>query len=132
MRRVERVLVAAALLLGAGSANAEFVSTPVTTAHEGLPYRYEVVATGFGRVRITAPNGLPPWLTLVETGNGTALLSGTPPAGDSGAGIVLRSEDSACTAFPTFCHRYQFFDITIVPNAQPEIVAPIHDQALVE
>lgn len=132
MRRVERVLVAAALLLGAGSANAEFVSTPVTTAHEGLPYRYEVVATGFGRVRITAPNGLPPWLTLVETGNGTALLSGTPSAGDSGAGIVLRSEDTSCTAFQVFCYRYQFFDIAIIPNAPPEIVTDLEDQVATE
>jgi len=132
MTRVARSLLAACAMLGAGAASAQIVSTPVTTAHEGLPYRYEVAATGVGSVRITAPNGLPPWLTLVETGNGTALLSGTPAAGDSGAGIVLRSEDSACTAFPTFCHRYQFFDITIVPNAQPEIVAPIDDQALVE
>src|SRR5690606_26925932 len=132
MTRVARSLLAACAMLGAGAASAQIVSTPVTTAHEGLPYRYEVAATGVGSVRITAPNGLPPWLTLVETGNGTALLSGTPAAGDSGAGIVLRSEDTSCTAFQVFCYRYQFFDIAIIPNAPPEIVTDLEDQVATE
>jgi len=120
-------------LLAAEHARANFVSTPVTTAQVGQPYVYDAVATGSGRVDITAPNGLPPWLTLVQTGNGTATLSGTPGPGDTGAGIVLRSEDTACRIFLLLCFRYQVFDITIVQNMPPAVVAPgIEDQSAVE
>lgn len=132
MKSVVRFVLAAAAIVGADTASAQFISTPVTTAHEGLPYRYDVVATGIGAVRITAPNGLPPWLSLVETGNGTALLSGIPSAGDSGDGIVLRAEDTACPVFLAFCARYQFFDIAVAPNGPPEVIAPINDQRAVE
>lgn len=132
MSTLRRLLVAVALL-GAGAANAEFVSTPVTTAHVGLPYVYDVVATGSGTVLITAPNGLPPWLTLVQTGNGTARLSGTPGPNDTGADILLRSEDTACRVFLILCYRYQPVDITIIPNTPPSIVSPgIADQTGVE
>ncbi|HEX6993739.1 MAG TPA: FG-GAP-like repeat-containing protein [Gammaproteobacteria bacterium] len=130
---IARCVVVAAALLGAGSVHAQFVSQPVTTAYVGLPYVYDVSATGSGTVLITAPNGLPPWLTLEQTGNGTARLSGTPGPSDSGAGIVLRSEDSSCTVLPILCYQYQLFDITIVPNAPPSVVAPgIADQTGVE
>src|SRR5690606_31401221 len=81
--------IAAAALLCASAAHADFTSTPVYTAYVGLPYVYNVVATGSGEVLITAPNGLPPWLQLEQTGNGTARLSGTPGAADTGAGILL-------------------------------------------
>src|SRR5690606_22439185 len=118
-----RTWIAAATLLCAGAARADFTSAPVDTAYVGLPYVYDVVATGSGEVLITAPNGLPPWLQLEQTGNGTARLAGTPGAGDTGEGILLRSEDTACRVFLIVCYRYQFFDIAIVQNTAPEVVA---------
>jgi hypothetical protein len=128
-----RLVLAAAASLWAGAVNAQFVTAPVTTAHVGLPYTYEVQATGSGRVVITAPNGLPSWLTLLTTGPGRATLSGTPSAGDSGSGIVLRSEDTTCRIFLILCYQYQFFDITIVQNEPPRVVPPgIADQSAVE
>lgn len=128
-----RLVLAAAALLGAGSAHAEFVSAPVTTAYVGLPYVYDITAIGGESLVITAPNGLPPWLRLQQTGNGTATLSGTPSAGDSGAGILLRAEDTACRVFLILCYRYQLFDITIIQNTPPRVVAPgIADQSAVE
>jgi|GEM_PF-3386830 len=129
---IARRLVVAAALLGAGSVHAEFVSSPVTTAYVGLPYVYDASATGTGTVLITAPNGLPPWLTLEQTGNGTARLSGTPGPADSGAGILLRSEDTSCGVFLILCYSYQLFDITIVPNTPPAVAAGIADQSAVE
>lgn len=126
------ILIAAALLIVA-PAEADFVSSPVTTAQVGVPYVYEAQATGVGLVAITAPNGLPPWLTLEQTGNGTAALRGTPRPGDSGLGIVLRSEDSSCRLFLILCYRYQLFDITIIENMPPQVVpAGIPDQTAVE
>lgn len=128
-----RLLLIVAVLFGAEAAHANFISTPVTTAQVGLPYVYDVVATGNGNVRITAPNGLPPWLTLEQTGSGRARLSGTPSATDSGASILLRSEDATCRLFLVLCYRYQLFDITIVQNNPPVVVAPgIPDQSAVE
>lgn len=133
---VRAVLVHAVVVTGllcASRANAEFVTEPVTTAYAGLPYVYDVAAVGSGTVLITAPNGLPPWLTLAQTGNGTARLSGTPGPSDSGAGILLRSEDTSCSVFLILCYRYQLFDITIVPNTPPGIVGSgIDDQSAVE
>src|SRR5690606_38962082 len=75
------VIVAFVAALFATDARAQFTSTPVTTAEVGQPYVYNVAATGTGNVVITTPAGLPPWLTLVRVGNGTATLSGTPRPG---------------------------------------------------
>ena len=131
--RLVRTLIAIATLSCAALARADFVTSPVTTAYVGLPYVYDVAAVGSGEVLITSPNGLPPWLTLEQTGNGTARLSGIPGPTDSGEGILLRAEDTSCRVFLILCYRYQLFDITIVPNTPPRVVAPgIGDQSAVE
>ncbi len=122
-----------ALALAAPRAFAGFDSAPVTTAYVGRPYVYDVRASGRGRVDITAPNGLPPWLTLTPTGDGTARLSGTPGPGDTDGHVELLEQDSTCRFFFLFCYQDQSFDITIVPNAPPVVVAPgLADQTAVE
>ncbi|MBN1237657.1 MAG: VCBS repeat-containing protein [Gammaproteobacteria bacterium] len=132
-RTATRFLVLTLLLLPWSAAWATFVSTPVTSVRVGDTYRYDVQATGSGTVEITAPNGLPPWLTLTQTGSGTAVLTGVPQSGDSGAGITLRSEDTYCRIFQVFCYDFQTFDITIIENNAPAVVPPgIEDQNLVE
>ncbi len=76
-----------------------FTSAPVTTAIQDAPYTYAVTATDPDLVHgdaltLTAPT-LPGWLTLVDHGNGTATLSGTPSNADVGEhAVVLQVTDS--------------------------------------
>ncbi|HHW85844.1 MAG TPA: hypothetical protein GX400_06510, partial [Chloroflexi bacterium] len=79
-----------------------FTSAPVTTATAGMLYTYAVATTDpdlpYGdALTITAPT-LPAWLTLVDHGDGTATLSGTPSRPDLDFGnnqVVLRVTDRA-------------------------------------
>lgn len=61
------------------------VSTPGDLAEPGSLYTYNFEATDVDgeALTITAPT-LPAWLTLTQTSNGKATLTGTPPAGASG------------------------------------------------
>ena len=63
-----------------------FTSTPVTTATQDVSYSYPVAAADVDAdevLTITAES-LPGWLTLVDHGDGTATLSGTPANADVG------------------------------------------------
>jgi hypothetical protein len=119
-------LVALAAVLGAQTAYAQvqFTSTPVTTATVGEAYVYEAVTSGAGNVTITAPFGLPPWLSLSVVGNGTATLSGTPTAPES-VSVTLRAQYGVCAVFVFLC-PVQTFTITVaaIRNAPPVVVAP--------
>jgi hypothetical protein len=124
---VLRWVVLLAAVLGAEGAYAQFTSTPVTTATIGQPYVYEVAAAqGAGNSTITAPNGLPSWLTLTPHANSTATLSGTPfdPPGTAWT-ITLRAVNNNCSFFVFLC-AVQTFDITVVgaANQSPVVVAP--------
>ena len=82
-----------------------FTSTPVTTAIEDSPYTYNIVTndpdTG-DTLTITAPT-LPTWLSIVDNGNGTATLSGTPLNGNVGINnITLRVNDGTTDADQIF------------------------------
>ncbi|MTI20255.1 tandem-95 repeat protein, partial [Fulvivirga sp. RKSG066] len=74
-------------------------STPPTTAQQGLQYSYNMTTTDpdAGDVlTITAPTGLPSWLTLTDNGDGTALLAGTPGNPDLGThNVSLRVTDAS-------------------------------------
>ncbi len=121
------------LALVSTRAFAGFDSTPVTTAYVGRPYVYDVRASGQGSVDIRAPAGLPGWLTLTPTGDGTARLAGTPGPGDTDGHVELIAQDTACRFFYLFCYQFQRFDITIVPDAPPVVVAPgLADQQALE
>ncbi len=76
-----------------------FTSAPVLTATQGAPYACAVAADDPDLIHgdsltITAPV-LPAWLTLVDHGDGTATLSGTPSNADVGDhAVLLRVTDS--------------------------------------
>ncbi len=70
-----------------------FISSPVTTGTVGESYLYNVIATDpdGDNLTITAPEK-PEWLTLIDNGNGSATLSGTPTATGNFA-VTLRVDD---------------------------------------
>jgi gliding motility-associated-like protein len=67
-----------------------FVSTPTEIAEPGLPYQYniEVTDADLQTIIITAPN-IPSWMTLTQTSNGRATLTGTPPLGTAGGEVTV-------------------------------------------
>jgi LPXTG-site transpeptidase (sortase) family protein len=103
-----------------------FTSAPVTTAGESTPYTYNVVTADLDAadtLTISAPT-LPAWLTLVDHGDRTATLSGTPNSSQVGVfSVVLEVTDGSLTAS-------QSFDIT-VDNTAPQ-VAPNGITALIK
>jgi len=103
-----------------------FTSTPaVTTINAGQAFNYIITVNdpdiAFGdSVDITAA-GLPSWLTLVDNGNGTATLSGTPTSADGGTfDIHLHAEDIYHHGNAN--HSAQEFDLTVITNQPPVAV----------
>jgi hypothetical protein len=75
----------------------EFVSTPLTSATELSEYRYSirVIDPNADSVSISAST-LPGWLTLVDHGEGFAILRGTPNGADVGDhGVVVQATEDA-------------------------------------
>ena len=74
-----------------------FTSTPVTNATSDALYSYSIAADDpdvGDSLTITAPT-LPGWLNLLDNGDGTAMLSGTPPNEDIGDNpVTLRVTDA--------------------------------------
>ncbi len=90
-----------------------FVSTPVTTATEGLPYSYAIAASdpdAGDTLAITAAT-LPGWLTLADNGDGTGVLSGTPSTAEVGLHPVELVVTDAQAASDT-----QAFDIEVIED----------------
>jgi hypothetical protein len=86
------------LPLEPGNAAPWFTSAPEVAATQDVPYTYTVTATdpglGYGDALTITARTRPDWLTLVDHGNGTATLFGTPTvAGDYS--VVLRVTDGA-------------------------------------
>jgi predicted outer membrane repeat protein len=75
-----------------------FISSPVTTATEDNPYSY-LITTGdadIGDTRALSLTTMPGWVTLVDHGDGTAALGGTPDNALVGTHpVVVRVEDAA-------------------------------------
>jgi uncharacterized protein YhjY with autotransporter beta-barrel domain/mevalonate kinase len=76
-----------------------FSSTPLTSATEDLAYSYAIATTepdSGDSVSISSDSTLPGWLSLVDNGDGSATLSGTPLNADVGVtpSIDLRVTDS--------------------------------------
>jgi len=75
-----------------------FTSTPVTVAVVNVVYTTAITTTDpdvGDLLTITSPIS-PTWLTLVRTGNGTAILSGTPGSGAVGDNpVTLQVRDTA-------------------------------------
>jgi len=72
-----------------------FTSTPILNAPADALYTYDVTATDPDVDALTiAATTLPAWLTLVDNGDGTATLSGTPAESDVGShSVVLEVSD---------------------------------------
>ena len=69
------------------SAPKEFkiTSTPSTEGKVGEEYVYNIVTVGGdGGVKIQSGESFPSWATLIDSGNGTASITGTPPEGSEG------------------------------------------------
>ena len=77
----------------------EFTSTPITAATQDVPYTYNITADDddviHGDTLVITATTKPGWLTLMDNGDGTATLSGTPlnaAVGDHA--VVLQVEDT--------------------------------------
>ena len=79
--------------------------TSANNAHftAGTPGTFTVTTTGFPPPAISETGALPSGVTLVDNGNGTATLSGTPAGGSGGVyPIVLSATNSGGTANQNF------------------------------
>jgi len=89
----------------------------------GQAFTYSVAATDpdlpYGdRLAVVAPT-LPAWLTLVDNGNGTATLSGTPGLAQVGTHhVVLEAEDTYHHG-NSYADVLQAFDIVVAPVPAP-------------
>ncbi|MES2006154.1 MAG: choice-of-anchor D domain-containing protein [Bacteroidota bacterium] len=105
-----------------------FSSTPTgLNVNVGDPFSYNVTVTDpdipYGDVIDIVGSGLPSWLTLTSTGNGTAVLSGTPTAANGGINhIDLEAEDTYHHGNPAAVE--QAFDINVIVCTAPTIVCP--------
>jgi gliding motility-associated-like protein len=94
-----------------------FTSTPVLVAAQDVPYTYTIMATDVDLMdvlTITSNIALPSWLSLINHGNGTATLSGTPLEADIGVdGIALKVTDDKGNS------ANQFFNINILEGQFP-------------
>ncbi|MBD2465964.1 DUF642 domain-containing protein, partial [Oscillatoria sp. FACHB-1407] len=72
-----------------------FTSTPITVGQTGTLYQYTIVTTDpdTGDTRTIRASALPEWLSLVDNGDGTAVLQGLPVPGSYPIGLVV--EDAA-------------------------------------
>lgn len=88
-----------------------FVSQPVTSATQNVNYVYNIVAEDpENEVLTITATVLPEWLTLVDNGDGTAILSGTPAeAPAEGYAVTLNVSDSHNST-------EQSFVIDVTPN----------------
>lgn len=76
----------------------QFTSTPVTAALQDVEYLYNITTSDVdvGDTRSITATMLPSWLSLLDNGNGSATLGGTPENGDLGTNTVtLVVEDAA-------------------------------------
>jgi len=92
------------LAVGANSPP-EFTSSPVATATAGAQYIYNITATdpdASDTLSITAPTK-PSWLTIMDNGDGTAVLSGVPQDSDAGQhSVTLNVTDGAVSVAQSF------------------------------
>jgi len=100
-----------------------FVSTAILVAYQNITYTYYVTATDIDSnpVTLSAPTK-PAWLTLVDNGNGTGVLTGTPPCGGATGNypVILQTSDGSVSTL-------QSFSINLTNNLLVDNVADIDD-----
>jgi VCBS repeat-containing protein len=74
----------------------QITSRAVTSVQEESPYVYNITAADVEGDAISfSASALPAWLTLVDNGNGRAVLSGTPDNNDAGSyNVTVRVTDN--------------------------------------
>jgi len=88
--------VADAFTLTVSNVNAapEFSSTAITAATEAVAYSYDITVTDDDGDAVTITGaGVPAWLTLMDNGDGTASLMGTPAAANAGDVMITLTAD---------------------------------------
>ncbi len=68
----------------------------------GVPNSFTVTTSAFPTASIHEAGTLPPWLTFVDNGNGTATLSGTPSYASGTFALVLTATNVVATATQNF------------------------------
>jgi uncharacterized repeat protein (TIGR01451 family) len=97
-----------------------FTSTPVLTATQGVTYTALITtssSTPGETLTLAELAPLPPWLSLTPTGNGSARLSGVPPAEAVGTANPVRLQVTSSTGLTAT----QEFSITVLPAARLSI-----------
>ena len=104
-----------------------FDSTAVTAATEDSAYSYTITTSDVDieTVTITAPT-LPSWLTLIDNGDGTATLSGTPTNAEVGShSVVLNVSDGSLSS-------NQSFTIVVANTSDPAVIGGVDTGAVTE
>lgn len=97
----------------------QFDSSPVLDAEEGELYTYDIITSDLdlSDTLIITADLIPDWLTLVDNGDRTATLSGTPENDDEGANqVILRVAD------PRGLFATQEFTITVAVTVEPTLI----------
>src|SRR5579875_752657 len=125
------VLLAGGQAATGPTAVAQLSEPTVTTAAPTItsPATLDVVAASFGTFTVTATGtpapiiteigALPPGMTFVYNGNGTATIAGTPPAGTTGTYPVTVTAANGVGTPAT-----QQLVITVTPAPAPVVVSP--------
>jgi hypothetical protein len=72
-----------------------FTSKAKHTVHTGVSFSYPITTRyGYPAPTITASSGLPGWVHLMDQGNGTAILAGTPEADAEGVYAITITADN--------------------------------------
>ena len=89
MNRMDKIILFGFLLClfgagkGYGQESRKFMSEPITSATEEGTYSYSIITDGdLLDSPVLSGSSLPAWLTLVDNGDGTGTLSGTPQLGN--------------------------------------------------
>lgn len=96
------------------------ITSAATTAFTaGTAGSFAVTTTGFPRPAVAHSGALPAGVTFVDNGDGTAQLSGTPPAGSGGAFPIVLTAANGIGA-----NAAQSFTLNVTSNCPTIVVAP--------
>lgn len=95
-----------------GNTAPTFSSMPITTGNEGQLYTYNILTNDADGDLITlTASTKPTWLSFIDNGDGTGILTGTPGASDTGINsVVLNASDGTASTG-------QVFDINVNPTS---------------
>ncbi len=99
-----------------------FISNPITEGTIDSPYQYNINVTDSDGDKLTfSASGLPSWLMLVESGNGTARLIGVPDSSALGSHSIIITVSDGLVAIS------QTFTISVAENPMAEPLPPTEE-----